>query len=214
MSTVASAAANGWLGLRSGNLFIAGQTHEAELRPIAQRLERFRSALGTLSPRLHGDSSHPVNVLVFPDQQAFESFGLKRDNGAFDDAVSGYFLNGDEANFIAVSAGVRTSDPYHTIFHEYVHNLLRARGGGEIPAWLNEGLAQYLQTAEFTAEGRLRLGLAPKGRLELLEKSELLPLRDLLSKTNAEVHSSGTPRTVFYAQSWVLVHYLLSTAQG
>jgi hypothetical protein len=207
------AAAADWIGIRSGNLFIAGQTSEADLRVIAGRLERFRSALGTLSPRLRTDTAHPVNVLVFPDDPAFSSFGLKRENGTFDEAVAGYFLRGEDSNFIAIT-GKRASDPYHTIFHEYVHNLLRPRGAVEVPAWLNEGLAQYFETADFTLDRKAMLGLAPKGRIELLAKSELIPLKTLLATTNEEVHSGGTPRTVFYAQSWLLVHQLLSSSSG
>lgn len=208
------AAAADWVGVRSGGILVAGQATEAELRGIAERLERFRTVLGTLSPRLRADASHPVNVIVFPDEVAFAGFGLKRENGTFDDAVAGYFVRGEDANYIAIAPKGRAAEPYHTIYHEYVHNLLRSRGAGEVPAWLNEGLAQFLETAEFTADRKLVLGAAPRGRLALLEKSELMPLKRLLTATNDEVHSGGTPRTVFYAQSWLLVHQLLAKAPG
>jgi thioredoxin-like negative regulator of GroEL len=209
------ALAGDWAGVRSGSVLVAGQTSEGELRTVAGRLEKFRSAIGALSPRLLSDAVHPVNVLIFSDDLAFRTYGLKRENGTFDDAVAGFFVRGEDANYIAISGASRTSNTYHTLFHEYSHNVLRSRGTGEIPAWLNEGLSQYLETAEFDPDGKLVLGLPPRGRLELLAKSELMPLKKLLSVTNDEVHvAGGAPRTVFYAQSWLLVHKLLSSVAG
>ncbi len=76
------------------------------------------------------------------------------------------------------------------------------------PLWLSEGLA------EFFAAGRLDetpavFGLPHTGHLEVLRTRAWLPLEMLLGATrgSASVRERASSAT-FYAQAWLLVHYL------
>src|SRR5262249_11218184 len=60
---------------------------------------------------------------------------------------------------------------YHEAFHAYVGNFVYPPAGrgnpdgpGELPRWLNEGMAQVFETAVFEA-GELRIGHADRTRL-------------------------------------------------
>src|SRR5262249_24899919 len=104
---------------------------------------------------------------------------------------------------------------YHEAFHAYLARFVYPRDGGELPRWLNEGLAQIFETAIFEI-GELRVGHADKERLQAaqtaLGKGTLLPLSDLLNtgaKQFVVAHAGeqqGSDR--YYLASWALAFHL------
>jgi hypothetical protein len=104
---------------------------------------------------------------------------------------------------------------YHEAFHAYVANFVYPRSEGELPRWLNEGLAQIFETAIFEI-GELRVGHADKERLEAaqkaLSKGTLLPLSDLLKsgpKQFQVAHAADQQISDrYYLASWALAFYL------
>jgi hypothetical protein len=112
---------------------------------------------------------------------------------------------------------------YHEAFHAYVGNFVypaaakvRSVGPGELPRWLNEGMAQVFETAIFEA-GELRIGHADKARLELardaLARKELPRVADVLSagpKVFVVAHAGQRPDADrAYVATWALASYLM-----
>lgn len=96
----------------------------------------------------------------------------------------------------------------HELAHVLVHaSLPRARN---LPVWLDEGIATYLELAP-DDDGRLRSRGPRKDLLATLDDpaaaGSLLPLRALLSAQREAFH--GTDGRVHYAQAWSLVQFLL-----
>jgi len=54
---------------------------------------------------------------------------------------------------------------YHEAFHAYLSNCVYPPADGEMPRWLNEGLAQIFETA-IVEVGELRVQTLTEGRLE------------------------------------------------
>ena len=133
-----------WTSVHSKNFFLVGDASEPAMHDIAVRLEQFREAFGQLFPSLKLDAGVRTNIVVFKDAISYRPFKPKRTDGTPDDAVAGYFLGGDDVNYIAVSVDPSQGDPYRTIYHEYVHYVLHSNVGRTgVPRWLDEGLAQY-----------------------------------------------------------------------
>lgn len=115
---------------------------------------------------------------------------------------------------------------YHESFHAYVTNFAyppmaaadvkAGKGTGELPRWLNEGLAQIFETAILDG-GELRVGHAERERLlrvrELRKMAGLLPLSDLVRTgreaflTSHAVQKSVADRT--YLTSWAVAFHLV-----
>jgi tetratricopeptide (TPR) repeat protein len=207
-----SFAASDWTSVKSKNFNLAGEASEAELRIVAERLEQFREIFADLFPELNTGSKARANVIIFRDAESFRPFKPKRPDGTADDAIAGYFLAAENVNYITLAMKGGKSDPFHTIFHEYIHFLLKSHTGKyDLPPWLAEGLAQYFETLEVTAEGNVVIGSAPQNRLLTLRRGDLLTDSDLFSAARTAVHGgAGIQRSMFYAQSWLLVHYLLN----
>lgn len=200
-----------WTSVRSNNFFLAGDAGEAEIRAAAYRLEEFRQVFGQMFPGLKLEiPGVPTNVIVFKDAAGYRPFKPKRADGTADDAVAGYFQAGIGANYITLSLPEASAERFGTIFHEYVHFVMNLNfGSDEIPAWLNEGLAEYFETMQVSGGRTVSIGGLREDHLKLLRRSELLQLSDLFAMDNSSVHGGGdTKRSLFYAQSWALLHFL------
>jgi len=104
---------------------------------------------------------------------------------------------------------------YHEAFHAYLASAVYPRKEGEVPRWLNEGLAQIFETAIFEV-GELRIGHADAVRLKAvklaLEKKELLSVSELLGSgpKQFQVERQGDKQLSdqHYLASWALAFYL------
>ncbi len=104
---------------------------------------------------------------------------------------------------------------YHEAFHAYLANFVYPPAEGEVPRWLNEGLAQIYETAIIEA-GDLRVGHVDRERFETIRtaaaRETLLPLTELLRSSEQDflvVHAEDAPWSKrVYLTSWALAHYL------
>ncbi|HUS10226.1 MAG TPA: tetratricopeptide repeat protein [Pyrinomonadaceae bacterium] len=200
-----------WRSVRTNNLFVIGNADPENLRQVALWLEFFHGAFGRLVSRRALDSSVPTTVIVFRDEVSFLPFKpLYQGRPA---NVSGFFQPGDDVNYIALSLNSGVRDPFATAFHEYVHLHLRESAPG-IPLWLNEGLAEFYGSLQFSG-GEALQGAPIAPYVRLLRNRELLPLTTLFSIDNNSPHYNEQDKSgIFYGQSWALVHYLMLGAGG
>ncbi len=84
--------------------------------------------------------------------------------------------------------------------HEFVHAYIHAVGGTEVPGWLNEGLAQWLETDPGLAAANARLAAAVGAGLELY------PLETLQGSLAA--WDDADEIALAYAQSLAIVSYV------
>ncbi|MGE3840598.1 MAG: DUF1570 domain-containing protein [Vicinamibacterales bacterium] len=208
LATVATAApAEPWKQLQSQNFTVMGRATDTQLKEVAGRLEQFRAALSGLVPDDRLASRTPVVVTVFPDRKSNRPF-MPRYHGRTVD-VAGLFLPGPDVSHLTLNAA-SPGAAFPVVFHEYVHLLVGSMVTGA-PLWLHEGLAEFYSTFETDADGRtVHVGGIPQEHVLLLRKQPLLPLRELFAVTHdSPLYNEGTKRSVFYAESWALMHYLL-----
>lgn len=202
----AGEAAAKWTLVTSPHFSFVGDASEREIRSIAARLEQFRAVVGQVFSTTAKAPPSPTIVLVFQNDRSFTPFKPVFQGKPI--AVAGVFTGGEDLNYISVNAE-QDSDAYNVIFHEYVHHELR-NAYGDVPAWFNEGIAQVYESFSMRGNDAAVLG-APSARiLELLQGSRaLLPIEELIAVTNGSTrYNQGDERTLFYAQSWALAHYL------
>jgi FimV-like protein len=205
-----AAAKETWAGVRSPNYLLVGDASASEIREVAIRFEQFRKAFSQLFPASGLASSVPTTVVVFKDFDSYKDF-RPHYQGRPAEFIS-YFQSGFDINYIALPLDRDRESLYVKLFHESVHLLLDSRTR-RLPDWLNEGLAQYYSTFEFDiAANRNSLGKPVAGSLALLRKNKLLPLAALFAVDRASADYNERSG-IFNAQSWALVHYLM-TANG
>ncbi len=211
----AASAKDQWIQVKSKNFVLIGNASEKDIRRVGTRLEQFRETFRQLFKTTNLTASIPTNVTVFKNAGSYKPFKPLRSDGKADTGIAGYFQPGEDVNYITLSTEGTDEDTFGTIFHEYVHFILDINfGKSDVPLWFNEGLAEYYQTFEIEEDTKVKLGLPQSGHLNLLQQSKLMPLDMLFNATHQQVHGTGGhSRSIFYAQSWALMHYLAQTGK-
>jgi tetratricopeptide (TPR) repeat protein len=216
LAAQAAAGKDTWTGVRSQNFTLVGNASEKEIRQVATRLEQFREVFTKLFPKLNFNTPVPTTVVVFKNDGAYKPFKPVADGKPVE--VAGYFQPGPDVNYITLAperAG-GAENPYGTIYHEYTHLLVNnSSGAGEAPAWFNEGLAEYYSTFAIEDDRKVYLGRLVNYHLGLLQEQKLMPLSQLFAVTNYSLERNRHDvRSLFYAESWALVHYLILANDG
>ena len=174
---------------------------------LVARLEQFSSAYAQLAGA-QAVASPPIVVMVFPDHPTLERF-LPRYHGR-PASMSAFFQRGLDENLIVLSLpepGDRLN--LDVIFHEYAHFLFR-RNDGIWPLWLKEGMAEMYSTFA-TSDRAAQIGAPIPHHLRLLAGQPMMPLTDLFSvKEDAPEYNEQQRQGMFYAESWLLTHFLMA----
>ena len=93
----------------------------------------------------------------------------------------------------------------HILLHEIAHHFMAQYRPAPYPTWYVEGFAEYVATTEFRKDV-IEYGEASFGRAFTLTYGKWLPLERVLF---GQVPAGGDEMAAYYAQSWLLAHYLL-----
>src|SRR6266699_3350902 len=198
-------AKDNWMSVRSKNFFLVGNASEKDIRQVANRLEQFRQIFALVFPKANFTSPVPTTVIVLKSDSSYKPFKANPN-------VAGYFQPGEDVNYITLTTERASDDqPFRTIFHEYVHLLVENTMGGAVPLWFNEGLAEYYSTFDIKDDyRRVILGDLIANHVLYLRENKFLPLRTLFAVDyKSPYYNEGNKMNVFYAESWMLMHYLL-----
>ncbi len=198
-------AAPAWLRVTSPNFVIYTDAGEKRGRAIAERLEGFRALLLSLFPAAVAKAQpEPLPVVAFKNDGEFKPYkALYNGKPA---SMSGVFLGGSERSLVALDASAYESS-YRVVFHEYIHKLMSARAF--VPPWFNEGMAEFYSTA--TTKGlEAQLGSPIENHIYYLRDHKMMPLEQLFAVTHDSTeYNEREKQGVFYAQSWLFVHYFM-----
>jgi len=200
LAAPAAQAKDNWITVRTQNFLLVSNAGEKDVRQVATKLEQFREVFTKLFSGAKFNSPVPTTVVLFKSASSYKPFALPN--------ASGYFQKGEDVNYITLSTDP-TQDPFSVIYHEYVH-LLVDNTSGNVPAWFNEGLAEYYSTFLIEEDRKVHLGELIPYHLLALREGKLYPLRTLFAVDHySPEYNEGSKRGMFYAESWALVHYLI-----
>ncbi len=225
--TLASRAAepSPWLEIRSTHFTVLTDAGDKKGKEVALRFEQMRAVFAVLlmKERLH--EPLPLTIIAFKnDKDYYQTAPLRHAqpiNGQAIDAqpiaVPGFFLPGEDQNFIVLNLAAEES--WRAVAHDFAHLLLNYNYP-EVQPWFDEGLAEYFssirvddKTYEIGGDPELYPGNASKSLTELLGGQNggqsWLALPDLLTTKPDNSNPESTHHTLFYAQSWMTMHYLL-----
>jgi tetratricopeptide (TPR) repeat protein len=204
--TAPADAAPPWITIQSPHFTLVGDAGETSLHEIAARLEQFRTVLGRLLPNATISTPVPTVVVVFGSQRSYEPFRPRYQGKTV--PVGGSFQSGPDVNYVTLAIDGGDAG-FGVICHEYTH-LVLANSISSVPAWLGEGLAEYYSTFSLAANGKTAtIGRVIPHHVALLQQ-HFVPLTELLNvNRRSPLYNEVDKRSIFYAESWALVHYLL-----
>lgn len=220
-----AAADQQWLRVSSDHFIVLTDAGDKQGHEVAARFEQMRAMFGQLLIRNRLRMAEPIEIIAFRSDKDYAQIAPLV-NGDPTQAPA-FFLAGEDRVFIVLNLFV--PDSWRSIEHPFAHYLLNYNYPPTQP-WFDEGIAEYFSSLYLTPKAA-ELGGDPelnpdsgtdllgnqtpargaKSFTEILSNPVWLTWPDLFEMKNRVVNGQeGTHRTLFYAQSWILVHYLLS----
>jgi tetratricopeptide (TPR) repeat protein len=208
----AATAAPTWKRITGQHVVVFGTQPEGALRRMAVQLEQFHVVLGAMiGPGGPGTqpSAVPTPVYVFDRARAMQPFVPLHNGRPIE--VAGYCHCGSDSRegFIVL----RTTEwqgVTETVLHEYTHRVMGIALPA-MPAWLNEGLAEYFSTFRVLSDGRrAEAGRALAHHVRLLREQSITVSELVADERTSTAYDDSQRRSVFYAAAWALTHYLLT----
>lgn len=204
------AAKETWTSVRSKNFLLVGNASEKDIRKVGVRLEQFREVFSRLFTTLNVNSPIPTTVVVFKNDESYRPFKPNAN-------TAGYFQPGPDVNYITLKLDNdlhSQQDAFTIIFHEYTHLLVK-NTSGNVPTWFNEGLAEYYSTFSISDDQKVVMGRPIANHVYLLRENKMLPLRTLFQvDQKSPYYNERDKQSIFYAESWALIHYLILGKDG
>jgi tetratricopeptide (TPR) repeat protein len=202
-----------WVEVDSSHFSVATDGGEKRAREVAQRFEQMRMAFGVIFKKVSVNTA-PLQIIAFRNSKELRQFSPLY--GGKPVELAGFFLgNGgrggpganEERQYIALD--LSQEDSWGTVFHEYAHLLINSNFPPS-PVWFDEGFAEYCSSLKVDKK-EIDIGLVKPELPELLSQNRWLKLVDLFSVSHdSQIYNRDDRRSVFYAQSWLTVHFLMT----
>ena len=208
LAAVAAEPPDKWVEVRSAHFVVSSNAAEADARRVAEQFEQIRAVFHNSFAKLRLDPPQPVVILAARDETTMKMLAPDEWEGEGHIHPAGLFHSDGEKDYVVLRLDAQGTSAFHTIYHEYTHALLHMNYS-RVPLWLNEGLAEFFGNSTLGVKD-VTTGTADKTHLYVLSKNELLPMETLLQvKENSPYYNEMNRATIFYAESWAVVHYLL-----
>lgn len=194
-----------WMVARTPGLEVYSQTGAGRVRETLVHFERLQQFFShnELLPAPANVAFPLLRVIRFRSETEYEDFRFRPNADA-------YYVGSEKQAYIVMpdTGTVQMA----TTAHEYAHYFLHA-AGWKLPAWMDEGLAEFFSTVRITNH-RCMLGGTLPARMETLRYHKWLPLAQLLALTGtAPALQTREGAEIFYAESWALVDLLISSPE-
>ena len=187
---------------------VAGNAGEKDLRKVCDQFELFRSMFKHAFPSFSIETGTPIEIIAAKNEATMKELLPEQYEVKGHTRAVGLYQPGPTKVYVVLQMNVEGQNPYNVLYHEYTHTLIHLNFI-HVPLWLDEGVAEYLGNASL-GDKEVRIGLVPEGHLYVLQQNRLLPLETLLAVDHSSPYYNEANRTsVFYAESWALVHYLM-----
>jgi tetratricopeptide (TPR) repeat protein len=201
------ARADDWVEIKTEGFTVYGDDGEKAARKVAERLEALRSFLRSEWPWARFAPDLPVVVVALEGEKEFR---LLLPMSAANVRLGGITFFQPHRTLVLLHGEVpedpSEDNPHHAVYHEYIHTVLGRTL--RLPTWLSEGLAEYWASTK-VKQHEIEFGRPISGHVLTLRTKAWFPLGTLLRVSpSSPVYSETDRASVFYAESWALVHYL------
>ena len=209
-----------WIEVHSTHFSVLTDGSEKRGREVALRMEQMRSVFGQLILKDKLKMPVPITVVALKSDKQYGLIAPAKQSMA-----AGFYVPGADRVYIVLN--LFEADPWQAVAHPLAHYLLNfnyppAQG------WFDEGLAEYFgsihigKQVEIGGDPELqpewhedifdemrRDSKKPQSLTQLLSSPVWLSMADLFTmKHDSSGMREGTHNTLYYAQSWMVVHYL------
>src|SRR5438309_10617087 len=222
----AHAAEATWIRVSSSHFSVLTDAGEKRGREVILRFEQMRAVFAQLLMKTRVRMPEPLEIIAVKSDKEYVQLAPFVHNQPI--SAPGFFLAGDDRNYIVLD--LFADDSWRAISHQFAHLLLNYNYP-PTPGWFDEGFAEYFSSlhlenkqAQMGSDPELNLAWQedlignqtevrnpPKSLTALLSTPAWLTIPDLFTmRHNTANYQEGSHNTLFYAESWIVMHYLLN----
>ena len=205
VAQAASASDSQWVEIKSPHFSVVTDAGEKRGRETAMRFEQMRAVFGALMSRANMNLPIPLQIVAFRNARELAQFSPLWNGKPV--TLNGLFQSAEDRSFIMLD--MSTEDPWRVVFHEYAHQLMNGVLTVPVDPWFEEGFAEYFSSIEVDGKEAL-VGKIPEYEYQVLQRDGMMKVSDLfrVRKDSPTYNESGNHRSVFYAESGMIVHFL------
>jgi len=212
-----------WLEVHSAHFSVVTDAGDKRGREVALRLEQMRAVFGQLLLKTKLSMSVPITVVALKSDKQYGDVAPTKQSMA-----GGFYVPASDRIYIVLN--LFEIDPWRAVAHPLAHYLLNYNYP-PTQGWFDEGLAEYFGSINIGKKvelggdpellpewhedvfddmgGMKRDPNVPQSLTQLVSSPVWLSMTDLFTmKHDVFGKREGTHNTLFYAQSWMVVHYL------
>ncbi|HKC01518.1 MAG TPA: tetratricopeptide repeat protein [Terriglobales bacterium] len=211
-----------WIEVHTAHFSVITDAGDKRGREVALRMEQMRSIFSQLLLKDKLKMPAPITVIALKSDQQYGMVAPAKQSMA-----GGFYVPGADRVYIVLN--LFEADPWRAVAHPLAHYLLNynyppAQG------WFDEGLAEYFGSIQISKQVEIggdpelapewhedvfeeirRDPNRPQSLTQLLSSPVWLSMVDLFSmKHDGSGTREGIHNTLYYAQSWMVVHYLVN----
>lgn len=177
-------------------------------------LTQYTSALGALP-----DPSRRLETFIFGTREEWTAFTMDR-LGDEAGTYLGLGRGGYTSKSVAILYDIGPTDTLTILAHEGWHQYSQSVFREELPVWLEEGIATYMEGYRVDSAGQPVFAAWRNferfGELrDAVRRDNLIPLDKLLDQTPQQFLNEGREQLlIYYAQVWALTHFLAEGGNG
>src|SRR5438552_9996375 len=193
-----------WVEIQSPNFSVVTDAGEKRGREVAMRFEQMRAVFGALV-KANVNLPIPLQIVAFRNTKELRQIAPLWHGKPIQ--LAGLFQSGEDRSFIMLDMSVE--NPWTVVFHEYAHQLMNGVLIEAVDPWFEEGFAEYFSGIEVDSK-EARVGKILDYEYQMLQQNSMMKIADLfkVQQNSSTYNETGDRRTVFYAESGMLVHYL------
>ncbi len=201
-------AKDAWIEVRSPHFTVISNAGDKEARKMADQFEQFREVFHTTFPKWRVDLGKPLIIFAVKNEDSLKALIPVYWEGKGRAHPAGLYIPGEERHYVALQTDRETDNPYQIVYHEYTHAIMNLNFRA-LPVWLNEGLAEFYGNSVIQ-EKNVEIGKPSPYHLQELQTERLIPIDALLmADETSPYYNEANHATMFYAESWAIVHYLM-----
>ena len=202
-----------------GHYWIKTDLPGRKARPLAKHLNIMYQHYARRLAGLPLRADEKLNVLIFKSRE--EYLRTMRTRFGIELAGSGgaFFRHPQLSGLAFYTEDLPRRRIEHVIQHEGFHQFAYSRFGGDLPIWVNEGLAEFFGNS-VVVDGELIIGQATprvtQSIREAIENNEYIPFRRMLTMESRQWNNAvklGDAK-LQYEQAWSMVHFLVYGDNG
>ena len=193
---------------------------EARGRELAERFEHLRGAFGVFFNNKNVSLPVPLTIVAFKNSKDYRLF-VPSWTEKTRMMWAGFARAGEDQNFIAIDlepAGDRRKEtpPLSAMDFAYLEmtKLLLAGNSPPLPAWYDKGFTEYCSSLKISSK-QIEYGVPRPDVMNILKTQPWMRLVQFFgAPPSAPEDTESERKTIYYAQSWVTIHYLIANNLG